>query len=283
MVLFALILLRAGFLMQKGRPSKWLPSSPHFSKFSSKIALGVILALFLLNLQPHFGYPPLTQNKALAQEATPASQTQQVEAAQSPLLFQLPHPGYLSTKFSSYHPGIDIASGLGMPIKPISKGIVSDAGFNFWGLGLIVEVDHGYGFKSIYAHMGKIYVSKGTEVSEDSILGEIGLTGHTSGPHTHLEVTKDGTKVDPTAFLPTLRNYPAQEDFKTYGSAAVPAPVGGKTSFFPKPQNTAQTGGQATQIETKKPNPTPIPLDLNIYPSKTQKAPDISKKLSLFN
>jgi len=279
-LIFALVLLYAGFLMQKGRPSKWLPSSPHFSKFSNKIALGLFLATFLLNLQPQFGYPPITQSKALAQqqpEATSASQTQTVGATESPLTFQLPHPGYLSTHFSSFHPGIDIASGLGMPIKPIAKGIVSNAGFNFWGLGLVVEVDHGYGYKSLYAHMGKIYTQKGAEVSEESILGEIGLTGHTSGPHTHLEVTKEGSKIDPVAFLPTLRNYPAEADFKTYGTATTQAPVGGPASFFPQKPKPTQTP------KVELPAPTPAPLDLNILPAKTTKAPDITKKLSLFN
>src|SRR5205823_5385158 len=93
--------------------------------------------------------------------------------------FDLPHPGYLTTPYSSYHPGIDIATGLGMPIHPIGKGTVVDVGFNFWGLGLTVTVDHGQGYKSLYAHMGKIYVNKSQQVSKADILGEVGLTGRT--------------------------------------------------------------------------------------------------------
>lgn len=120
----------------------------------------------------------------------------------------LPHPGYLSTRFSSWHPGIDIATGLGMPIHPIIDGIVSSVGRDFWGLGNFVEVSHENGFKSKYAHMGKIYVKPGQEVRQENILGEVGLTGRTSGPHTHLEVTKDGTFVDPQALLPEIPNMP---------------------------------------------------------------------------
>lgn len=120
----------------------------------------------------------------------------------------LPHPGYLSTRFSSYHPGIDIATGLGMPIHPITDGEVTEAGRDFWGLGNFVVVDHQNGFKSKYAHMGKIYVKVGDKVTRENTLGEVGLTGHTSGPHTHLEVTRNGNFVDPEALLPEIPNMP---------------------------------------------------------------------------
>jgi hypothetical protein len=160
------------------------------------------------------------------------------------MTFQLPHEGYITTPFSSFHPGIDLCTGLGMPIKPIAKGVVISAGFNFFGLGLVVEVDHGNGYRSLYAHMGKVYVEAGKEVNENSFLGEVGLTGNTSGPHTHLEVSKDGTKIDPRLILPEIRGYPKEEDFAKIQSAtpsAVAIPI------F-KPQ---ETSGSAT------PKPTP--------------------------
>ncbi len=95
-----------------------------------------------------------------------------------------------------------------MPIHPITSGIVSLVGRDFWGLGNFVEVIHENGFKSKYAHMGKVYVKAGQEVTSENILGEVGLTGRTSGPHTHLEVTREGIFVDPQALLPEIPDLP---------------------------------------------------------------------------
>lgn len=169
--------------------------------------LGVVLVTFLLDYQPVFHIPGVAKGIVLAQDQ------QVLEAKPLPLEFQLPHPGYLSTYFSSYHPGIDIATGLGMSIKPIAKGKVVNAEFNFWGLGFVVEVDHGFGYKSTYAHLGKIYVKKDQAVDPNNYLGEVGLTGHTSGPHTHLEISKDGKNIDPLTILPEIRSMPQTEDF----------------------------------------------------------------------
>lgn len=199
--------------MANGRPFSWLPNYPKEvlpkSKVAWKIALGVFILTFFLDYQPAFSFPPLKQNKVFAQ----AEQTQTITPQSLPFSFQLPHPGYLSTPFSNYHPGVDIATGLGMPLKPIAPGTVVDAGFNFWGLGLNVVVDHGQGYQSLYAHMGKIYVKKGQTVSASDILGEVGLTGHTSGPHTHLEVSKNNLKIDPRVILPEIRVQPVLADF----------------------------------------------------------------------
>ena len=120
----------------------------------------------------------------------------------------LPHPGYLSTRFSSWHPGVDIATGLGMPIHPIIDGEVSEVGRDLFGLGNFVEVTHQNSFKSKYAHMGKVYVKVGDKITQENSLGEVGLTGHTSGPHTHLEITHNGNYIDPQALLPEIPAIP---------------------------------------------------------------------------
>lgn len=196
--------------MIKGQPSLASPFFPNFAKVSSKIALGVIFITFLLDYQPIFNIPPVKKGVAHAQ----AEQSQSVNAQALPFEFQLPHPGYITTRFSFYHPGIDLATGLGMPIKPIAKGVVIDTGFNFWGLGLVVTIDHGQGYKSIYAHMGNIYVKKNQSVDSNDTLGTVGLTGHTSGPHTHLEISKDNKNIDPQTILPQIRQLPVIEDFQ---------------------------------------------------------------------
>ncbi|MBI2017968.1 M23 family metallopeptidase [Candidatus Daviesbacteria bacterium] len=163
----------------------------------------LFLSLVLLGYQPILAIPPVSQNQVLAQNV----QTQDIKAEELPQM-SLPHPGYLSTRFSRWHPGIDLATGLGMPVRPISEGEVREVNFSFWGLGNHVIVTHPQGYKSIYGHMGKIYAKKGQFVNPVNILGEVGMTGWTSGPHTHLEIYKDDKAIDPLAILPTVQDYP---------------------------------------------------------------------------
>lgn len=188
-----------------------------FPKPRLKLKLGGLLLClsFLLNYHPSFTFPPAKSNLVYAE----ITQQPQINSEVSPITFGLPHPGYITTTFSTYHPGIDLCSGLGMPIKPIAKGNVVEAGFNFFGLGLMVEVEHEGGYRSLYGHMGKIFVTKGQAIDVNDYLGEIGMTGHTSGPHTHLEVSRDGKKIDPLLILPEIRKYPKEEDFAVIQSA----------------------------------------------------------------
>lgn len=178
-------------------------------RFPKRVSLLAISSLFLFSLlgyYPTLSVPPIKQSEAKASvqeqkgEVVPASFSK-------PLI--LPHPGFLSTRFSVYHPGVDIATGLGMPIHPMIDGVIEAAGFDIWGLGNYVMVAHEKGFKSKYAHMGRIYVRAGDKVTSENILGEVGLTGRTSGPHTHMEVTLGGKFIDPLKLLPEISDIPA--------------------------------------------------------------------------
>ena len=189
----------------KAKPRIFLSKGRPIRRGAVRVAAIVILLSFFLNYQPTLTtWPPFRQNIVRAE----FEQVQSVKAEASPLSFKLPHLGYLSTPYSNYHPGIDIASGLGMPVKPIAPGKITRQGYDFWGLGLVIEVDHGHGFKSIYAHLGKIYVKQDQEVTPESSIGEVGLTGHTSGPHTHLEIYRDGKATNPQLLLPELPSMP---------------------------------------------------------------------------
>ncbi len=245
--------------MDRKRPSGVLLPNPFTGRLSFKLALGVIFLIFLSGYQPTLQFPPLKKTIA---HAADNEQIKTIQAQAVSLLFQSPHPGYISTHFSGYHPGIDLATGLGMPIKPIAKGKVINTGYTFFGLGLVVEIDHGEGYRSLYAHMGATYVKVGQEVDNNNLLGEVGLTGNTSGPHTHLEVYKDGKAIDPLAVLPPLREQPQASDFiATGGSVKMPTPF--NNSLQNKPAETP----------TPKPTPTPEPLkDLGVTLN-TSKAP----------
>ncbi len=167
-----------------------------------------LISTSLLGYYPDFSFPPVKKSQVFAQ-------IQEQKGEVIPSVFNkplnLPHPGYLSTKFSNWHPGIDIAADLGMPIHPITDGAVLETGFDIFGLGNYVVVKHQNGFNSKYAHLGKIYVKKGNTLSSENIIGEVGLSGHTSGPHTHLEITHNGDFVDPQKLLPEIPPMPVME------------------------------------------------------------------------
>lgn len=110
--------------------------------------------------------------------------------------------GLISQKFSSYHRGLDIATTLGSPIKPIGSGVVEFAGFTRDGKGNVVIIDHGDGLKTVYAHMGKIEVGSGNMVGSNMEIGTVGITGRTTGPHLHLEVYDRDVAINPVSLLP---------------------------------------------------------------------------------
>lgn len=175
-----------------------------FPRRFTKLTIITALLFTLLGYYPSFGIPPVKQS--VIQAGVEEKGEVIAQAFSKPVI--LPHLGYLSTKFSSYHPGIDIAIGLGMPIHPITSGEVSEVGRDLFGLGNYVVVSHENNFKSKYAHMGRVFVKVGDKVTSENNLGEVGLTGRTSGPHTHLEITHEGKYVDPQTLLPEIPGMP---------------------------------------------------------------------------
>ena len=116
----------------------------------------------------------------------------------------VPNMSGISQEFHIAHPGIDITAPLGSKILPLKKGRVRLVANTQVGYGRWVEVDHGDNVRSLYAHMGKIQVEEGEEVDTDTVLGEVGLTGRTTGPHVHLEVFKGETRINPRVYLLSL-------------------------------------------------------------------------------
>lgn len=102
--------------------------------------------------------------------------------------------------FSWYHNGVDIAVPWGQGMPPIyscTGGVVTRSGWDPWGLGLHVEVDHGNGYSTVYGHMSRVDVGYGQEVGRGSVLGLMGNTGRSTGPHVHYIVKYNGVAQNP--------------------------------------------------------------------------------------
>lgn len=107
------------------------------------------------------------------------------------------------TGVTKSHTGIDIGAESGATIVAADGGTVVLAGVNS-GYGNCVMIDHGNGYKTLYAHMSSIAVSNGQSVSKGDTVGYVGSTGLSTGPHCHYEVWKDGSRIDPEQFYSGL-------------------------------------------------------------------------------
>jgi murein DD-endopeptidase MepM/ murein hydrolase activator NlpD len=99
------------------------------------------------------------------------------------------------------HRGIDLAGNLGEPVYATDAGVIVYAGWNNYGYGNMIMIDHGNGFQSLYGHLSAISVGCGQSVGQGEAIGSVGSTGHSSGPHLHFELMA-GSKVNPWDYLP---------------------------------------------------------------------------------
>ncbi len=110
----------------------------------------------------------------------------------------------ISTYYSSWHPGMDLVTDAGTAIYPVADGYVSSAGWSLWGYGNVVYVQHANGVQTLYAHMSKINVTTGQQVTAATVLGLVGTTGHSTGPHLHFEIHKNDVPFNPKGVVQGL-------------------------------------------------------------------------------
>ena len=105
----------------------------------------------------------------------------------------------------AWHTGIDVAGRKGSDVVAIAGGVVVHAGPRY-GYGKMVEVDHGDGFATRYAHHDTLHVKSGDIVKRGDAVGNMGITGRTTGPHVHIEVLKNGRHVNPAKYVSRRRS-----------------------------------------------------------------------------
>lgn len=117
-------------------------------------------------------------------------------------LFGWPVAGSLNQSPSWWHPAIDIGAAYGSLVQAASAGKVITAGWNSFGFGNYVVIDHGNGYTTAYAHMGSIKIRVGQSVGAGQLVGTVGCTGFCTGPHLHFEIRRGGTFLNPLSLLP---------------------------------------------------------------------------------
>ncbi len=104
------------------------------------------------------------------------------------------------TKAKKFHHGMDFSSPRGTPIYATGDGIVTRADNKATGYGNHIVIDHGYGYESLYGHLYKYNVKSRQKVQRGDLIGFVGSTGRSQGPHLHYEVFKDGERINPMNF-----------------------------------------------------------------------------------
>lgn len=98
------------------------------------------------------------------------------------------------------HEGIDVGAPYNSPIRAAADGVVTFAGKRA-GFGNFVQINHGYGVETIYAHASGVETSAGEKVSRGDTVALVGSSGYSTGPHLHYEIRVNGTAVDPLYFV----------------------------------------------------------------------------------
>lgn len=104
-------------------------------------------------------------------------------------------------KIPRFHAGLDFTAQVGTPIYATADGVVKTANFNAGGYGNHVVISHGYGYETLYGHMVRIKSRVGQTVKRGEVIGYVGSTGKSTGPHCHYEVHRNGSPVDPIYYF----------------------------------------------------------------------------------
>ncbi|ATD56109.1 peptidoglycan DD-metalloendopeptidase family protein [Clostridium chauvoei] len=104
-------------------------------------------------------------------------------------------------RWNSFHKGIDIAGNMGDEVKASIEGTIIYAEYNNGGYGNLIKVEHEGGMTTYYAHLSKIYVKPGDKVKAGDLIGAIGSTGFSTGPHLHFELRVNGEPVNPYGYI----------------------------------------------------------------------------------
>jgi hypothetical protein len=106
---------------------------------------------------------------------------------------------YLSSEYGwrwgRIHQGVDYATKIGTPVSAIQPGKVVSAGWNSGGYGNVVEIEHTGGTRSFYAHLNQVSVANGQQITPGTVIGNVGSTGNSTGPHVHFEIRQGGRAI----------------------------------------------------------------------------------------
>lgn len=151
-------------------------------------------------LTPEIAHDPRKQD--ITAENPSCGNIQEVPVSTGKFIWPSPYQALSGGSFRQGHPGFDLNAPEGSPLYATDTGLVIFAGWTGVGYGNTVMMDHGNGFRSLYAHLSQISTFCGAKVHKGKIIGLSGNTGNSSGPHLHFEVRVPGGWINPLSVLP---------------------------------------------------------------------------------
>lgn len=150
------------------------------------------------------GIPPAAPSQAIAKTPSRASIGDIFKPA-APAAGRFNWPT-ISRRISQYfrgwrHTGLDIPAPTGQPVYAAEGGVVITSGWSNGGYGYYIIIDHGNGVQTLYGHNSRLSVERGDRVVKGQVIGSVGSTGRSTGPHIHFEVRIDGNRVNPLGYL----------------------------------------------------------------------------------
>ena len=195
---------KANFWMTKGFVYILKP----LSRFSQKIfefgrikqILGVLVIIFVISLSI---LPPTIASAQVNIETGQIQTEPETAIVKEPnISVRLPLDEFTITQgYHFMHPGIDLATIKGAPVYAVMAGTVTTVKYDYFAFGNRLIIDHGNGYKTLYAHLARIEVAEGEKVTNESIVGLVGSTGWSTGPHLHFQIWLKDKLVNPKTFF----------------------------------------------------------------------------------
>jgi len=195
---------KANFWMTKGFVYILKP----LSRFSRKIfefgrikqILGVLVIIFVISLSI---LPPTIASAQVNIETGQIQTEPETAIVKEPnISVRLPLDEFTITQgYHFMHPGIDLATIKGAPVYAVMAGTVTTVKYDSFAFGNHLIIDHGNGDKTLYAHLARIEVAEGEKVTNESIVGLVGSTGWSTGPHLHFQIWLKDKLVNPKTFF----------------------------------------------------------------------------------
>ena len=167
---------------------------PVFENKRIRSVIGGVLVLGCFSLGISL-YPPREPVRAFGQYQELQLITEKL------MVYPVPDTIGISQGYHIFHRGIDFRAPRGSSVNAMMKGQVIVVANLKYGYGRHIIIDHGKGLSTLYAHLGRIFVEEGEEVSKETEIAEVGLTGRTTGYHLHFEVREGLTAVNPWPYL----------------------------------------------------------------------------------
>jgi murein DD-endopeptidase MepM/ murein hydrolase activator NlpD len=162
------------------------------------------------------------------------------------------------------HTGIDFGAAYGTPIVASADGRVASAGWD-GGYGRAARISHGAGLLTLYGHMSRLAVSPGQQVAAGQVIGYVGSTGLSTGPHLHYELHRNGERIDPASFRHVSRSQLAGAELEAFRSrmrGLLSLPVG----IAPGSPRTAAIA-PVTTVPVSRPVPRPVQAPMSPRPA----------------